>query len=213
MDLFLSSHSVQTRAFSDVFVSGSEHTLLEKPSVTHRLKQPSLCYCTLFSISLTVNTLMGFDLTSSFVSVWLTLPREGRRCVDKMAHSVIGAWGCVPVKTRTCLQVRSMYVPELCSWSIWLRLVVCSKYLFLCNYRLAMLKGVLHAGRSALVSTREFVWCYSPLIYLSLVLIVCLSSARVMISFHVFLHLLSCLWESVCRGDRFFMSVSFEICW
>lgn len=178
--------------------------VFEKPSVTHRSKQPSLCYCTLFGISLTVNTLMGFDLTSSFVSVWLTLPREGRRCVDKMAHSVIGAWGCVPVKTKTCLQVRSMYVPELCSWSIWLRLVVCSKYLFLCNYRLAMLKGVLHAGRSALVSTREFVWCYSPFIFLSPVLIVCLSSALVMISFHF----LSCLWESVCRGDTgFFMFV------
>lgn len=105
--------------------------------------------------------LLGFDLTSSFVSVWLTLSREGRRCVDKTAHTVICAWGCVPVKTKTCLQVQSMYVPEFCSWSIWLRLAVCSQYLFLCNYRLAVLKGVLHAGRR----NREFVWCYSPFIY------------------------------------------------
>lgn len=167
------------------FSWGLEHTCVWKVFCDSQVKTTKPCYCTLFSISLTVNTLLGFDLTSSFVSVWLTLPREGRRCVDKMAHSVIGAWGCVPVKTckKTCLQVRSMYVPEFCSWSIWVRLAVCSEYLFLCNYRLAMLKGVLHAGRrSALVSTREFVWCYSPFIFLFLVLVVCLSSALLMVS-------------------------------
>lgn len=137
--------------------------MLGKSLVTHRLKESDLCYCTLFSISLTVFTLWGFDLTSCFVSVWLTLPREGRRCVDKTSGSVKGAWGSVPVKTKTCLQVWSMYVLEFCSWSLWLRLAVCSQYLFLCNYRLAMLKGALHAGRrSALGFTREFVWCYSP---------------------------------------------------
>lgn len=137
--------------------------MFEKSPVTHRLKQPGLCYCTLFSISLTVFTLLGFDLTSCFVSVWLTLPREGRRCVDKAAHSVIGAWGSVPVKMKACLQVWSMYVLEFCSWGPWLRLAVCSQYLFLCNYRLAMLKGALRVGRrSALGFTREFVWCYSP---------------------------------------------------
>lgn len=134
-----------------------------KSPVTHRLKQPGLCYCTLFSISLTVFTLLRFDLTSCFVSVWLTLPGEGRRCVDKTAHSVIGAWGSVPVKTKTCLQVWSMYVAEFCSWGLWLRLAVCFQYFFLCNYRPAMLKGALRAGRrSALGFTREFVWCYSP---------------------------------------------------
>lgn len=148
-----------------------------KLPVTQRLTQPNACYCTLFTISLTVSALMGFNLTSSFVSAWLTSVREGRRCVDKKAHSVLGAWGCVPVKTKTRLQVGSMYVPEFCSWSIWLRPAVCFHYLFLCNYRLAMLKGVLDAGRSALVLTKEFVWRYSPLVFLLPLLAVCLSSA------------------------------------
>lgn len=136
--------------------------VFKKSLVTHRLEQPSSCYCTLFSISLTVFALLRFDLTSCFLSVWLTLPGEGRRWVHKEANAVIGAWGHVPVKTKACLQVRSMYVPEFCSWSLWLRLAVCSQYLFLCNNRLAMLKGALHAGRrSASGFTREFVWCYS----------------------------------------------------
>lgn len=183
--MFVISH-VQAKALCCklcLFLSWSA-LVFEKLSVTQRLKQPSMCYCTLFSISLTVNALLGLNLTSSFVSVWLTLPREGRRCVDKKAHSVIGAWGCVPVKTKTCLQVGSMYVPEFCSWSLWLRPAVCFHYLFLCNYRLAMLKGVLHAGRrSALVLAREFVWCYSPFIFLLPLFVVCLSSALFIVAF------------------------------
>lgn len=143
--------------------------MFEKSPVTHRLKRPGLCYCTLFSISLTVFSLLRFDLTSCFVSAWLTLSREGRRCVDKTANSVLGAWGRVPVKAKTCLQVWSTYVPEICSWSLWLRLAVCFQHFFLCNYRPAVLKGALHAGRrSALGFTREFVWCYSPFLHVSL---------------------------------------------
>lgn len=150
--------------YSTLFKWVRPHSVVfEKSLVTHRLKQPGLCYCTLFSISLTVFPLLRFDLTSCFVSVWLTLSREGRRYEDKMVHLVIGAWGSVPVKTKTCLQVWSMYVLEICSWSRWLRLAVCFQHFFLCNYRLAMLKGELHAGRrSALGFTREFVGCYSP---------------------------------------------------
>jgi len=32
--------------------------------------------------------------------------------VDKMAHSVLGAWGSVHIKAKACLQVWSMYVQE-----------------------------------------------------------------------------------------------------
>lgn len=163
--------------------------MFEKLPVTQRLAQPSACYCTLFSISLTVGALLGFNLTSSFVSVWVTSVREGRRCVDKKAHSLLGARGCVPVKTKTRLQVGSMYVPEFCSWSLWLRPAVCFHYLFLCNYRLAMLKGLLHAGRrSALVLTKEFAWRYSPFVFLLPLFVVCLSSAVLIVAF-VFLSL------------------------
>lgn len=41
----------------------------KKSSVTHELKRPSLHCCTVFAVLLTANSLLGFDLTSSFVSV------------------------------------------------------------------------------------------------------------------------------------------------
>lgn len=120
----------------------------------------------LYIVQYFINSVHSLEIWSDIMlCVCVTHFAKGRKkvCVDKKAHSVIGAWGSVPVKTKTCLQVWSMYVPEFCSWSLWLRLAVCSQYLFLCNYRLAMLKGALHAGRrSALGFTREFVWCYSP---------------------------------------------------
>lgn len=163
--------------------------MFEKLCVTQRLTQPSAGYCTLFRISLTVDSLLGFNLTSSFVSVWVTPVREGRRCVDKKAHSVLGARGCWPVKTKTLLQVGSMYAPEFCSWSLWLRPAVCFHYLFLCNYRPAMLKRLLPAGRrSALALTKEFVWRYSPFVFRLPLFVARLSSAALIVAF-VFLSL------------------------
>ena len=88
--------------------------VFEKSPVTHRLKQPSLCYCTLFSITLTVFTL---EISSDIMlCVCVTHFAKGRKkvCRQNDTHSVIGAGGSVPVKTKTCLQVWSMYVLEFC---------------------------------------------------------------------------------------------------
>ena len=141
-----------------------EHTYVWEVSGDSQVKTASRVL--LYIVQYFINSVHSLEIWSDIMlCVCVTHFAKGRKkvCVDRKAHSVIGAWGSVPVKTKTCLQVWSMYVPEFCSWSLWLRLAVCSQYLFLCNYRLAMLKGALHAGRrSALGFTREFVWCYSP---------------------------------------------------
>lgn len=119
----------------------------------------------LYIVQYFINSVDSLEILSDIMlCVCVTHFAKGRKKLCRQtAQSLIGARGSVPVKTKTCLQVWSMYVPGFCSWSLWLRLAVCFQYLFLCNYRLAMLKGALHAGRrSALVFSREFVWCYSP---------------------------------------------------